>query len=168
LLRGHWLEMRASSQAHGALDSLAALLPDTAERIKDSGIDKVPLAELRVGDVVLVRPGSRVPADGTVEVGTADVDESLITGESRPISKEPGAAVVGGTVAEGGSLRVRISAVGDETALSGIMRLVAAAQASGSHTQALADRAAGLLFYVAVTAGALTFTYWWLAGDREH
>ena len=168
MLLGHWLEMKAIAQAHGALDALAALLPDTAERITDSGIDKVPLAELRVGDVVLVRPGSRVPADGTVEEGTADVDESLITGESRPISKEPGAAVVGGTVAEGGSLRVRISAVGDETALSGIMRLVAAAQASGSHTQALADRAAGLLFYVAVTAGALTFTYWWLAGDREH
>ena len=168
MLLGHWLEMKAIAQAHGALDALAALLPDTAERIKDSGIDKVPLAELRVGDVVLIRPGSRVPADGTVEEGTADVDESLITGESRPISKEPGAAVVGGTVAEGGSLRVRISAVGDETALSGIMRLVAAAQASGSHTQALADRAAGLLFYVAVTAGALTFTYWWLAGDREH
>jgi len=168
MLLGHWLEMKAIAQAHGALDALAALLPDTAERITDSGIDKVPLAELRVGDVVLVRPGSRVPADGTVEEGMADVDESLITGESRPISKEPGAAVVGGTVAEGGSLRVRISAVGDETALSGIMRLVAAAQASGSHTQALADRAAGLLFYVAVTAGALTFTYWWLAGDREH
>src|SRR5262249_44329293 len=130
MLLGHWLEMRAVAQAHGALDALAALLPDTAERIKESGIDKVPLAELRVGDVVLVRPGSRVPADGTVVEGTADVDESLITGESRPISKGPGAAVVGGTVAEGGSLRVRVKAVGEQTALSGIMRLVAAAPPS--------------------------------------
>jgi Cu2+-exporting ATPase len=168
MLLGHWLEMKAIAQAHGALDALGALLPDTAERITESGIDKVPLAELRAGDVVLVRPGSRVPADGTVLEGTADVDESLITGESRPVAKEPGAAVVGGTVAEGGSLRVRVKAVGEQTALSGIMRLVAAAQASASHAQALADRAAALLFYIAVAAGALTFAYWWLAGDREH
>ena len=109
-----------------------------------------------------------MPADGTVLKGTADVDESLITGESRAISKAPGAAVVGGTVAEGGSLRVRVKAVGEQTTLSGIMRLVAAAQASGSHAQALADRAAALLFYIAVAAGSLTFVYWWLAGDREH
>jgi Cu2+-exporting ATPase len=168
MLLGHWLEMKAIAQARGALDALAALLPDTAERITESGIEKVPLAELRLGDVVLVRPGSRVPADGAVLEGTAEVDESLITGESRPIPKEPGAAVVGGTVAEGASLRVRVKAVGEQTALSGIMRLVAAAQASGSHAQALADRAAALLFYIAVAAGALTFAYWWLAGDREH
>jgi Cu2+-exporting ATPase len=168
MLLGHWLEMKAVAQAHGALDALAALLPDTAERVTESGTEKVPLASLRVGDVVLVRPGSRVPADGTVLEGTADVDESLITGESRAISKSPGDAVVGGTVAEGGSLRVRVKAVGEQTALSGIMRLVAAAQASGSHAQALADRAAALLFYIAVAAGTLTFTYWWLAGDREH
>jgi Cu2+-exporting ATPase len=168
MLLGHWLEMKAVAQARGALDALAALLPDTAERVTDSGIDRVPLAELRVGDVVLVRPGSRVPADGTVLEGTADVDESLITGESRPISKGSGAAVVGGTAAQGGSLRVRLKAVGEQTALSGIMRLVAAAQASGSHAQALADRAAALLFYIAVAAGTLTFAYWWLAGDREH
>jgi len=124
--------------------------------------------ELRVGDVVLVRPGARVPADGKVIEGTADVDESLITGESRPISKGPGTTVVAGTVAAGGSLRVRVSAVGEQTALSGIMRLVAAAQASGSRAQALADRAAALLFYVAVASGALTFGYWWLAGDSAH
>ena len=102
----------------------------------------MPLAELRIGDVVLVRPGSRVPADGLVLEGTADVDESLITGESRTISKAPGAAVVGGTVAAGGSLRVRVTPVGEQTALSGIMRLVAAAQLSGSRAQALANRAA--------------------------
>src|SRR5262249_32411166 len=120
------------------------------------------------GDVVLVRPGSRVPADGTVIEGTADLDESLITGESKAIFKAPGAAVVGGTVATGGSLRVRVTAVGDQTALSGIMSLVSAAQASGSRAQALADRAAALLFYIAVIAGTLTFAYWWLAGDKQH
>src|SRR5262249_44287298 len=127
-----------------------------------------PLSDLHVGDVVLVRPGTRVPADGAVIEGVADVDESMITGESRPVSKRPGAAVIAGTVASGGSLRVRINAVGDETALSGIMRLVAAAQASGSRTQALADRAAAMLFYVAVASGAITMAYWWFSGDREH
>jgi Cu2+-exporting ATPase len=168
MLLGHWLEMKATAQAQGALDALAALLPDSAERVTESGTEKVPISELRIGDVVLVRPGSRVPSDGTVLEGTADVDESLITGESRAISKAPGADVVGGTIPEGGSLRVRISTVGEQTALSGIMRLVAAAQASGSRTQALADRAAALLFYIAVAAGTSTFSYWWLMGDREH
>ena len=168
MLLGHWLEMKAIAQARGALDALAALLPDSAERITESGIEKVPLAELRVGDVVLVRPGTRVPADGKVIEGTADVDESLVTGESRGITKGPGATVVAGTVAAGGSLRVRISAVGEQTALSGIMRLVATAQASGLRAQALADRAAALLFYVAMASGVLTFGYWWLAGDRAH
>jgi Cu2+-exporting ATPase len=168
MVLGHWLEMKAVAQSQGALNALASLLPDTAGRATESGTEKVPLAELRVGDVVLVRPGSRVPADGIVLEGTADVDESMITGESRAISKAPGAAVVGGTVAAGGSLRVRVSAVGDQTALSGIMRLVAAAQASGSRAQALADRAAALLFYIAVAAGTLTLAYWWLAGDRQH
>src|SRR5215469_2242206 len=168
MLLGHWLEMKAVMQAQGALNALAALLPGSAERVSGSGIEKIPLAELRVGDVVLVRPGSRVPADGVVVEGTADVDESVITGESRAITKTSGMAVVGGTVAEGGSLRVRVKAIGEETALSGIMRLVAAAQASGSRSQALADRAAALLFYIAVAAGTLTFVYWWLAGDRQH
>jgi Cu2+-exporting ATPase len=168
MLLGHWLELKAVAQAHGALDALAALLPDTAERVTQLDIEKVPLAALRVGDVVFVRRGSRVPADGTVLEGTADVDESLITGESRVISKAPGAAVIGGTVAEGGSLRVRVKAVGEQTALSGIMRLVAAAQASSSRAQALADRAAALLFYIAVAVGAVTFSYWWTVGDRVH
>ena len=168
MLLGHWLEMKAIAQARGALDALAALLPDNAERITESGVEKVPLAELRVGDVVLVRPGARVPADGKVTEGTADVDESLITGESRGITKGPGTTVVAGTVAAGGSLRVRVSAVGEQTAVSGIMRLVAAAQASGSRAQALADRAAALLFYVAVASGVLTFGYWSLAGDSAH
>jgi P-type Cu2+ transporter len=168
MLLGHWLEMKAVAQASGALDALAALLPDAAERITESGVEKIPLAQLRVGDVVLVRPGARVPADGKVIAGTADVDESMITGESRGISKGPGTTVVAGTVAAGGSLRVRVSAVGEQTSLSGIMRLVATAQASGSRAQDLADRAAALLFYVAVASGALTFGYWWLAGDAAH
>ena len=168
MVLGHWLEMRAISQARGALNALAALLPDTAERVSGAEIQTVPLSELRVGDIVLVRPGARVPADGTVVEGAADVDESMITGESRPVPKGPDANVIAGTVASGGSLRVRVTAVGEQTALSGIMRLVAAAQASGSRTQALADRAAAILFYVAVASGAITFTYWWFSGDKEH
>jgi Cu2+-exporting ATPase len=168
MILGHWLEMRAVMQAHGALNALAALLPDTAERVDGSEIRTVPLGELHAGDIVLVRPGERVPADGEVVEGTADVDESLITGESKPVAKGPGTKVIAGTVAGGGSLRVSVTAVGDATALSGIMRLVSAAQASGSRAQALADRAAALLFYVAVVAGATTFIYWWLAGDKGH
>src|SRR6516165_9010189 len=168
MLLGHWLEMRAIFQARGAINALAALLPDTAERVSGEEIQTVPLPELSVDDIVLVRPGTRVPADGTVVEGSADVDESMITGESRAISKGQGATVIAGTVAAGGSLRVRVTAVGEKTALSGIMRLVAAAQASGSRTQALADRAAAILFYVAVASGAITFAYWWFAGDQEH
>ena len=168
MVLGHWLEMRAISQARGALNALAALLPDTAERINGTDTRSVPLSELRVGDIVLVRPGARVPADGIVAEGSADVDESMITGESKAVSKVAGARVVAGTVASGGSLRVSITAIGDQTALSGIMRLVATAQASGSRAQALADRAAAILFYVAVMSAAITFTYWWLSGDREH
>jgi len=168
MILGHWLEMRAISQARGALNALAALLPDTAERIIGQQTQTVPLSDLQVGDVVLVRPGTRVPADGTVVEGAAEVDESMISGESRTVPKGLGAAVVAGTVPSGGSLRVRVTAVGEQTALSGIMRLVAAAQASGSRTQALADRAAATLFYVAVVAGAITLTYWWFAGDKEH
>jgi len=167
MLLGHWLEMRSIAQAQGALNALAALLPDTAERVTADGIETVPIADLRGGDVVLVRPGGRVPADGDVVEGAADVDESMITGESRAIAKEIGATVIAGTVAQGGSLRVRVTATGEETALSGIMRLVAAAQASASRAQALADRAAAVLFYVALAAGIVTLAFWWLQGDRE-
>jgi Cu2+-exporting ATPase len=168
MLLGHWLEMRAISQASGALNALATLLPDKAERVIGDEIKTVPVSDVQVGEIVLVRPGTRVPADGTVVEGTAEVDESMLTGESRSISKGPGATVVAGTVASGGSLRVRVTAVGERTALSGIMRLVAAAQASGSRAQALADRAAAILFYVAVASGAITMTYWWLSGDKAH
>jgi Cu2+-exporting ATPase len=166
MLLGHWLEMRSIAQARGALAALAELLPDTAERVTDAGIVTVPLDALAVGDIVLVRPGARVPADGVVAEGSADLDESMITGESQAVPKEPGAQVVAGTVTAGGSLRVRVSAVGEGTALSGIMRMVAAAQASASRTQALADRAAAVLFYVALSAGVITFAFWWIDGDH--
>ncbi|HEX7172947.1 MAG TPA: heavy metal translocating P-type ATPase [Candidatus Limnocylindria bacterium] len=164
---GHWLEMRSIMQAQGALKALAELLPDEAERVTSTGTETVRTADLRVRDVVLVRPGARVPADGVVAEGTADVDESMISGESRPVTKEPGDKVVAGTVAAGGSLRVRIDAVGDDTALSGIMRLVAEAQASNSRAQVLADRAAALLFYVALVAGVLTLGAWAFLGNPE-
>src|ERR1700677_4562320 len=168
MVLGHWLEMRAISQARGALNALAALLPDTAERVSGTETQAVLISDLHIGDIVLVRPGARVPADGTVVEGAADVDESMITGESKPLPKAAGSKVIAGTVVSGGSLRVGIAAIGDQTALSGIMRLVAAAQASGSRTQALADRAAAILFYVAVASGVITFAYWWFSGDKEH
>jgi Cu2+-exporting ATPase len=167
MLLGHWLEMRSIAQARGALAALAELLPDTAERVIDAGTESVPLAALELGDVILVRPGARVPADGEIVDGQADVDESMITGESRPVSKEPGSRVVAGTVVAGSSLRVRVTAVGEGTALSGIMRMVQAAQASASRAQVLADRAAALLFYVALAAGMTTLVAWWVLGDPE-
>jgi Cu2+-exporting ATPase len=167
MVLGHWLEMRSIAQARGALAALAELLPDTAERVSATGTEEVPIGDLSVDDVVLVRPGARVPVDGVVTDGNADVDESMITGESRAVSKKPGDPVVAGTVAAGGSLRIRVTATGDATALSGIMRLVAAAQASGSRAQALADQAAAVLFYVALAAGSITLAFWWLRGDTE-
>jgi Cu2+-exporting ATPase len=165
MLLGHWLEMRSIEQAQGALRALAELLPDTAERVTANGTEEVPLAELAVDDIVLVRPGARVSADGIIVEGAADVDESMITGESVPVAKSMGDGVVAGTVAAGGSLRVRVTATGDETTLSSIMRMVEAAQASASRTQALADRAAAALFYIALGAGAITFVVWMALGE---
>jgi len=167
MLLGHWLEMRSIAQARGALAALAELLPDTAERIVGGAMETVPLAALSVGDVVLVRPGGRVPVDGKIVDGAADMDESMITGESRPVARQAGERVVAGSIATLGSLRVEVSAVGEQTALSGIMRLVEQAQASGSRAQDLADRAAAVLFYVALLAGAATFAAWWLLGQPE-
>ena len=167
MLLGHWLEMRSIAQARGALSALAELLPDTAERVIGDSTETVALAALAVGDVVLIRPGGRAPADGVIVDGSADVDESMITGESRAVPKASGDRVVAGTVAAGGSLRVRVSAVGDASVLSGIMRMVAAAQASASRAQALADRAAALLFYVALASGIATLSIWWFLGDPE-
>lgn len=168
MLLGHWLEMRALGQASGALDALAALLPDDAERIGEDGEpEKVSAGDLAVGDVVLVRPGARVPADGEVIDGEAEVDESMITGESRPVFKAAGDRVVAGTVATDSTLRVRVEAMGEDTALAGIQRLVADAQSSRTHTQALADRAAAVLFYVAVAVAAVSFAVWWALGDAD-
>ena len=167
MLLGHWLEMRSIAQARGALAALADLLPDVAERVTADGTETLAVSELRVGDVVLVRPGGRVPVDGEVVEGAAEADELLISGESRPVHKEPGAAVIAGSVAAGGSLRVRVTAVGEQTALSGIVRMVEAAQASQSRAQVLGDRAAALLFYVALVAGAATFIGWLLLGDPQ-
>lgn len=165
MLLGHWIEMRALGSAQGALDALAALLPDEAERVTGGGTETVPVSELREGDTVLVRSGARLPADGTVIDGQAEFDESMITGESRTVPRSPGDAVVAGTVATDNSVRVRVTAVGDNTALAGIQRLVAEAQASSSKAQALADRAAAFLFYFAAGAGALTFVAWTLLGS---
>ena len=166
MLLGHWLEMAAVGQAQGALAALAALLPDEAERVgPDGGVQLVPVDELGVGDIVLVRPGGRMPADGAIVEGDAEVDESMVTGESRPVPKGPGDTVVAGTIVTDSSLRVRVEAVGDDTALAGIERLVAEAQASRSRAQVLADRAAALLFYVAAASGVVTFVVWMLLGD---
>lgn len=165
MLLGHWIEMRALGSAQGALDALAALLPDDAERVTASGTETVPVSGLRPGDLVLVRPGARMPADGTVAEGRAEFDESMITGESKTVPRGPGDAVVAGTVATDSGVRVRVTAVGDDTALAGIQRLVAEAQASSSRAQALADRAAAFLFYFAAGAGVLTFIAWTLLGS---
>jgi P-type Cu2+ transporter len=168
MLLGHWLEMRALGHASSALDALAALLPDSAERIENDGaVASVGLADLQPGDMVLVRPGGRVAADGTVLEGRAELDESMITGESRLVAKTIGDRVVAGTVATDSALRVRVDAVGDDTALAGIRRLVAQAQASRSRAQALADRAAALLFYFATAAGVITFIVWLVVGDPK-
>ncbi len=166
MLLGHWQEMKAIGQAQGALAALAAMLPDEAERIgADGRATPVPVAELTVGDLVLVRSGSRVPADGAIVEGEAEVDESMITGESRPVAKGPGERVVAGTVATDSAIRVRIDAVGDDTALAGIQRLVSQAQASRGRGQVLADRFAAALFYVAMGVAAVTFAVWSLVGD---
>ena len=165
MLLGHWLKMRAIGQASGALDALAALLPDDAERVTGDGLERIPVAELRKGDVVLVRPGARVPADGDIVEGEATLDESMITGESRPVHRHTGDHVVAGTVSTDSALRVRVDAVGDDTALAGIQRLVADAQASRSRAQALADRAAAALFYVAMFAAATAMIVWSALGQ---
>lgn len=165
MLLGHWIEMRALGSAQGALDALAALLPDEAERILDAGTETVSVSELRAGDLVLVRSGARMPADGTVTDGQAEFDESMITGESKTVPRSPGDTVIAGTVATDNTVRVRITAVGDDTALAGIQRLVAEAQASSSRAQALADRAAAFLFYFAAGTGVITFIVWTLLGS---
>ncbi len=164
MLLGHWIEMRSVRQASGALDELSKLLPDTAERITDGdAVETVKISELKKGDLVLIRPGASVPADGEVVSGSSSMNESMITGESQPVHKEKGAKVVSGTINGDGSLRVRVTAVGEETTLAGIMRLVAEAQQSKSRSQILADKAAGWLFYIALGVAAITAVAWLIA-----
>jgi Cu2+-exporting ATPase len=164
MLLGHWLEMRSVRQASGALNELAKLMPDSAELIQPDGSTKqVKVSELGNGDLVLARPGASIPADGEVVEGRSEVNEAMITGESKPVSKEPGIKVIAGTINGDGSLRIRVTATGSETALAGIMRLVEQAQQSKSNTQILADKAAGWLFYIALAVAALTAIAWILA-----
>ena len=164
MLLGHWLEMRSVRQASGALNELAKLMPDTAERIQHGdSTETVSVSALKHGDMLLVRPGASVPADSEVIDGHSDVNESMITGESLPVHKMNGAKVIAGTINGDGSLRVRVTATGNETALAGIMRLVEQAQQSKSKTQVLADKAAGWLFYIALVSALLTGIAWTLA-----
>ena len=170
MLLGHWIEMRSLMQTTSALDSLAALLPDEAERISGPAGDSIEIvapSELRVGDVVIVRPGGSVPADGQIAEGAADIDESMVTGESRPVRRSVGDAVVAGTVATDSGLRVEVTAVGDDTALAGIQRLVTEAQNSSSRAQRLADIAAGWLFWFAIGSAAITAVVWGFIGQPD-
>ena len=164
MLLGHWIEMRSLAQTTSALDSLAALLPDEAERIDGDDIVKVAPADLAVGDVVIVRPGSSVPADGKIVDGSASMDESMVTGESKTVRRETGDQVVAGTVATDSGLRVEVTATGDDTALAGIQKLVSDAQASSSRAQRIADTAAAWLFWFALGAAAITAVIWSLVG----
>jgi len=166
MILGHWIEMRSIFQAQGALKELAKLLPDTAVRISDGSTEEVPVSELKDGDLILIRPGAGIPADGVVREGRSTVNESMLTGESKPVQKEADGKVVAGTVNGSGSLRVEVTGTGDRTALAGIMRLVEEAQTSRSRAQALADRAAFFLTVVALGAGAVTVVAWLiLSGD---
>jgi P-type Cu2+ transporter len=167
MLLGHWVEMRSLAQTTSALDSLAALLPDEAERVTADTVETVAPSELRVDDVVIVRPGGSVPADGVIVDGAAEMNESMVTGESRPVRRSVGDAVVAGTVATDSGLRVKVTAVGDDTALAGIQRLVTEAQNSSSRAQRLADRAAGWLFWFALGAGIVTAIVWGFIGQPD-
>ena len=164
MILGHWIEMRSISQAQGALKELAKLVPDTAVRLVGDKTEEVPVADLREGDMILVRPGSSIPADGAVLEGATAVNEAMITGESRPVEKKPGDKVIAGTVNGSGSLRVKVTGVGERTALAGIMRLVAQAQSSRSRAQALADRAAFFLTVIAIASAVITLVAWLLVG----
>src|SRR5688572_15439013 len=164
MVLGHWIEMRSISQAQGALNELAKLLPDSAVRIVGDRTETVVVGELRVGDLVLVRPGASIPADGVVQDGSSDVNESMITGESRPVRKAAGDQTIAGTVNGSGSLRLQVRSTGENTALAGIMRLVAQAQTSRSRAQVLADRAAFVLTLTAIAAAVVTLVAWTVAG----
>jgi len=165
MLLGHWIEMKSVQGAQGALSELAKLLPEQAEVERNGSTTLVPLSELRAGDVIRVKPGGKIPADGVILEGTSELNEALITGESKPITKTKNDEVIAGSINGDGSLRVRITKIGEETFLAGVMRLVVEAQASKSRLQMLSDRAAFYLTAVAVIAGAITFGAWLFLGD---
>lgn len=165
MLLGHWLEMASVSNAQNALNELAKLLPDEAELVTKNGTSKVAISDLKAGDQVLVRPGTQVPVDGKVVKGSSDINESMLTGESKPVKKSIGLAVIGGTLNTSGSLIVEVTKIGDDTVLAGIMKLVEEAQNSKSSTQMLADRAAFYLTFVAIGAALLTWIGWAIAGE---
>lgn len=165
MLLGHWLEMASVQNAQGALKELAKLLPDEAELIIEVGTTTVPVATLKLRDQVMIRPGARVPADGIVIGGESDVNESMLTGESKPVKKLPNAAIIAGTINGAGSLIVQVTKIGDDTALAGIMKLVAEAQSSKSKTQILADKAAFYLTFVALGAAVITWIAWAAVGQ---
>jgi Cu2+-exporting ATPase len=167
MLLGHWIEMRSLAQTTSALDSLAALLPDEAERVDGDTTVIVSPAQLRVGDVIVVRPGGAVPADGRIVDGTAEIDESMVTGESKTVRRSVDDLVVAGTVATDSGVRVQVTATGDDTALAGIGRLVSEAQNSSSRAQRLADTAAGWLFWFALGAAVITAVTWTVLGSTD-
>lgn len=167
MVLGHWIEMKSINQAAGALKELAKLLPDTATRVVGDRLEDIPTSALNNGDVVLVRPGGRIPADGVVREGNTTVDESMLTGESRPVDKKADDKVVAGSVNTSGSIRFEVTGAGNRTALAGIMRLVEQAQSSRSRAQAIADRAAFMLTIAAIIAGAVTFVVWILLRPSE-
>ena len=164
MLLGHWLEMRAVSGAQGALKELSKLLPDTAERIRGDKTEKISLSELQENDVVLVRPGAKIPADGAIIDGESDLNESMVTGESKPVSKKENDQVIAGTINGDGALKIKVAQIGEHTFLAGVMRLVAEAQASKSRLQILSDRAALYLTFIAIGGGLITLFVWLLVG----
>lgn len=165
MLLGHWLEMASVAKAEGALDAISKLLPDKAEKLINGKPKQVLVSELKVGDLVLIRPGSRIPVDGVITDGKSSVDEAAITGESKPVSKTVNDEVIAGTGNQDGSLTVKVTKIGQDTALAGIMRLVAEAQSSKSNVQVLADKAAFALTIIAIATAVITFIYWLFAKD---
>src|SRR5258708_34959083 len=161
VLFGHWMEMRSRRGSSDALGALLRLAPSQANVIRPTGeVETVPVEQVQVGDLLLLRPGEKVPVDGIVTEGESDIDESMVTGESLPVSKQQGSEVIGGTVNGSGSLRFQATKVGSETALAQILQLVQTAQNSKAPAQRLADRAAEWLVLAAVSAGVLTFIVW--------
>ena len=165
MLLGHWLEMASIARAENALDAISKLLPDKAEKLINGKPKQVLVSELKVGDLVLIRPGSSIPVDGVITDGSSSVNEAAITGESKPTSKGVKDEVVAGTINQDGSLTVKVTKLGEDTALAGIMRLVAEAQSSKSNVQVLADKAAFALTIIAIVTGVVTFIYWLVAKD---